>query len=86
MATTKELLQAHLAKLRTEKAALLASTADLKKQLHQENVAAEAHTIKARALADQIAAIERPTLTSLSEEISKVAKALGGRAMSDAAS
>lgn len=81
--TTKELLQARLAELQAEKAAILAASADKKAARDAKVRAAQAHIAEANVLTEEIKAIERPRIISVSDEISNLAKALGARAMSD---
>lgn len=85
MADTKKVLRDHFDALRAEKTALEGQTAGLKSRREALCVEREATTLKIRALTSEINAIERPRIIDLSEEISAVAQALGGRKMSDGA-
>jgi predicted nuclease with TOPRIM domain len=81
----KEEMRALLAKLQADKAALVARAAPHRSAydlLRQQINALEA---KAKREAEKFHAIERPAMSELDEQISGLARALGGRRMSEAA-
>ena len=79
--STVDLMQYRIQELQAEKVALEASTADLRAQRDAKHGEVDAINVTIRDLTAQIDAIERPRIIELSEEISRLAQATGGKSM-----
>jgi len=79
--STDDLMKARLQELQDEKAALEASTVDLRGQRDVLHGKVDEINAGIRDLTAQIDAIERPRIIELSEEISRLAQATGGKSM-----
>ena len=71
-------------KLRDEEAAIREKTAKLWSEYNDLHAKATPFEVKMRELQNKIKAIEQPRLGELCNELSAIARATGGRAISDA--
>lgn len=83
--STDDLLRIRLSELAGEKAGIEQSTLALRTQRDALNAQIEELKAQQAALTDEINAAERPRILEIAEEMSRVAKALGGRSMGEGA-
>lgn len=84
MATKAErypVLWAEFTKLQSEREAILAQTADLKQQRESLLQQVDKLRAKERTLVEQIQAIERPRLSEIDQQLSGLARAMGGESL-----
>ena len=77
-------LWAEFTKLQSERESIHAQSAPLKSQRDALRQQADAIKDQEREIVEQIKAIERPRLSEIDEQLSRLAQAMGGRRMSDA--
>lgn len=85
MSDTKKVLRAHFDALRAEKAAIEAKASPERAKLNDMCVAREKLTADIRRQSAKCREIEGTRIVEVSEEIARVALALGGKRMSDGA-
>ncbi len=84
--TTDNLIRAKFDELKAKKEAILSKTAGLRAKRDDLLSKMEALRPQVAELTVKIRAIEDPGITTISEDISRLSKALGGRGMSDSRS
>lgn len=77
-------LQAEFDRLQTEKAALEQQIAPLRERYDTMQEDIERLIAEQKSVGDQIHAIERPRMIEINTQMSAIARATGGRALSDA--
>lgn len=83
--SSRDLLQRHFEALQADITAIVAKSAPLREKRDALVAEMQPLEVEARELTQQLNALERPQLAVLKMELATIARALGGKRMSDGA-